>query len=91
MVEGPRGGLVGRRTDGVPPWVFVGATVEQGETAADAAVRETSEETGVVVEALGEIGRRRHPRPAVRWVSPVELDELMPDLFGPVRDHLAAG
>ncbi|MEV1291243.1 NUDIX hydrolase [Pseudonocardia sp. NPDC049635] len=116
VVRGTRGVLVGRRADGVPPWVFVGGKVERGETAADTAVRETAEETGIAVDVVAEIGRRRHPRTGrlliyvacrpvddqdpvaapdelveVRWVSPVELDELMPDLFGPVRDHLGAG
>lgn len=113
VVRGPHGVLVGRRADGIPLWVFAGGKVEQGETPAAAAVRETAEETGLVVDVVAEIGRRRHPRTGrlmvyvacrpvgevepvaapeelaeVRWVSPVELGELMPDLFGPVREYL---
>lgn len=108
--------LVGRRADGVPPWVFVGGKVEPGETPAEAAVRETLEEASIQVEAVAEIGRRRHPRTGrlmvyvacrpvgdqdpvaapdelaeVRWVPPVELGELMPDLFAPVRAYLGVG
>jgi 8-oxo-dGTP diphosphatase len=41
--------------------VFPGGCVEPGETAVQAAVRECVEETGVVVVAGREIGRRVHP------------------------------
>lgn len=61
VVSGPRGVLVGRRRDGIPRWVFPGGCVEPGKTAVQAAVRECVEETGVVVVAGREIGRRVHP------------------------------
>jgi 8-oxo-dGTP pyrophosphatase MutT (NUDIX family) len=48
VVTGPVGVLVGRRRDGVPPWVFPGGKVEVGESAAQAAVRECLE-TGLEV------------------------------------------
>jgi len=41
--------------------VFPGGTIEDGETAEQAAVRERLEETGLVVVADHEIGRRTHP------------------------------
>lgn len=113
VIRGSRGVLIGRRADGVPLWVFLGGKAEAGETPEQTAVREAAEEAGVVVEAVGEIGRRTHPRTGrlmvyvdctatddtatvaapdelaeVRWAGVSELDELMPDLFGPVRDHL---
>jgi 8-oxo-dGTP pyrophosphatase MutT (NUDIX family) len=56
-----RGVLVSRRLDGAPPWAFVAGAVEPGESPQDAAVREVMEETGMVVAAGSEIGRRDHP------------------------------
>lgn len=53
--------LAGGRRDGIPRWVSPGATIEDGETAEQAAVRECLEETGLVVVADHEIGRRTHP------------------------------
>jgi 8-oxo-dGTP pyrophosphatase MutT (NUDIX family) len=58
-----RGVLIGRRRDGKPLWTFPGGKVEAGESAADGAVREVKEETGLVVTtAAKEIGRRVHPK-----------------------------
>ncbi|GAA1278611.1 hypothetical protein GCM10009609_47480 [Pseudonocardia aurantiaca] len=61
VVTSPLGVLAGRRRDGVPRWVFPGGSLEEGETAQQAAVRECAEETGLVVAADHEIGRRTHP------------------------------
>lgn len=61
MVTSAQGVLLGRRRDGNPPWVFPGGKVERGETTGQAAVRETAEEAGLTVTAIGEIGRRMHP------------------------------
>jgi 8-oxo-dGTP pyrophosphatase MutT (NUDIX family) len=47
VVTSSRGVLLGRRRDGNPPWTFPGGKAEPGETPAEAAVRETAEETGV--------------------------------------------
>jgi 8-oxo-dGTP pyrophosphatase MutT (NUDIX family) len=55
------GVLVTRRRDGKPPWAFVGGEVDQGESAADAGIREVKEETGITALAGHEIGRRIHP------------------------------
>jgi NADH pyrophosphatase NudC (nudix superfamily) len=54
--------LIARRNDGQPPWTFIAGRIEPGESAADTAVREAQEETGLRVCAGGIIGRRIHPR-----------------------------
>lgn len=43
-------------------WQFPAGGIEHGETAEQAAVRETQEETGLTVEALKLIGERVHPK-----------------------------
>src|SRR5450755_2831320 len=40
VITGPRGLLLSKRTDGTPPWSFIGGEVEPGEAVAEAAVRE---------------------------------------------------
>ncbi len=60
VITSSLGVLVGRRSDGTPPWTFPGGKVEPGENALDAAVRETSEETGLRIRAIGIIGSRVH-------------------------------
>lgn len=63
IVVSHRGVLIERRRDGRPLHTFVAGEIEPGESVADAAVRETKEETGVDVVAAGElIGDRIHPR-----------------------------
>jgi len=61
VVTSSRSVLIGRRADGVPPWVFPGGKIEQGESPGDAVIREVREETGLDVAVSGEIGRRVHP------------------------------
>lgn len=53
--------MVARRTDGKPPWTFIGGEIESGEDPSDAAVREVKEETDLRIRAAGLIGRRGHP------------------------------
>ncbi len=64
VVTSSRGVLLGRRRDGNPPWAFPGGKAEPGETLAQAAARETAEETGLTVAVASEIGRRVHPATA---------------------------
>ncbi|WP_454860913.1 NUDIX hydrolase [Promicromonospora soli] len=47
--------------EGSLSWQFPAGAVEQGESYARAAVRETAEETGLVVEAITVLGERVHP------------------------------
>ena len=54
--------LVQRRvTEGSLSWQLPAGAVEDGETFAEAAVRETGEETGLVVAAVTTLGERVHP------------------------------
>ena len=54
--------LVRRRVaEGSLSWQFPAGGIEPGETAEDAAVRETFEETGLVVAARRVLGDRIHP------------------------------
>ena len=47
---------IDRTKPGVPPWWFpVGGGLEHGETPADAAIRETREETGLIISDPGPI------------------------------------
>ncbi|WP_407699309.1 NUDIX hydrolase [Streptomyces alkaliphilus] len=53
-----------RRDDGAPgpTWQFPAGEIEAGETAEEAAVRETEEETGLVVRVVALLGERVHPK-----------------------------
>lgn len=55
--------MVRRRvSEGELMWQFPAGAIEAGETAEEAAVRETAEETGVTVEAVKLLGERVHPK-----------------------------
>lgn len=43
-------------------WQFPAGQIEPGETPEEAAVRETAEETGLLVEAVKVLGARVHPK-----------------------------
>ncbi|MEV0537068.1 NUDIX hydrolase [Kitasatospora sp. NPDC050463] len=54
--------LVRRRVaEGQLSWQFPAGTIEPGESAEEAALRETLEETGLVVRAVRRLGERVHP------------------------------
>lgn len=62
IVDSGRLLLIRRSTpEGALIWALPGGTVEAGETTVQAAVREALEETGLTVEAVGELGSRLHP------------------------------
>ncbi|MER7151241.1 NUDIX hydrolase [Streptomyces lydicus] len=63
IVQDDRVLMVRRRVkEGELMWQFPAGAIEDGETAEQAAVRETQEETGLTVEALKLLGERVHPK-----------------------------
>ncbi|MBQ1167332.1 NUDIX domain-containing protein, partial [Streptomyces sp. A73] len=55
--------MVRRRVkEGELMWQFPAGGIEDGETAEQAAVRETQEETGLTDEAVKLLGERVHPK-----------------------------
>lgn len=62
IVHGDRVLMVRRRVkEGKLSWQFPAGAIEDGETAEQAAVRETAEEAGLTVEAIKLLGERVHP------------------------------
>ncbi|KOU62083.1 NUDIX hydrolase [Streptomyces sp. MMG1533] len=63
ITDGERVLMVRRRVkEGELSWQFPAGGVEDGETAEQAAVRETLEETGLTVKVVKYIGDRVHPK-----------------------------
>jgi 8-oxo-dGTP pyrophosphatase MutT (NUDIX family) len=54
-------------------WSVPGGAIELGESIAQAAVRETEEETGIVCEVTGLIGLHSNPRHVVHYTSNDEI------------------
>ena len=61
IVTSDRGILAGRRNDGDPPWTFIAGEAKPVQPPEDTAVREVSEETGLLVRARHVTGERVHP------------------------------
>ena len=68
IVTSSQGVLAVRRRDKEPLWTFPSGEIEPGETASDAGVRETKEETGLDVVAGRILGRRTHPQTGRRMI-----------------------
>lgn len=63
IVQGGKVLMVRRAVkEGELMWQFPAGAIEAGETAEQAAVRETQEETGLTVEAVKLLGERVHPK-----------------------------
>jgi 8-oxo-dGTP diphosphatase len=89
IVTSELGVLVGRRNDGRPPWTFIAGEIELGESPADAGVREVKEETGLLVTAGQEIGRRVHPATGRTMIYMAAKPTHGTDIFIGDHDELA--
>lgn len=64
--------LLMRRTDN-DNWALPGGAMDYGETMAQAAIRETQEETGIDCEILGLVGIYTNPRHVILYTSDGEV------------------
>ena len=62
-------------------WSLPGGSMELGESIAEAAVRETLEETGVLVEVTGLVGIYTNPRHLVHYTSDDEVRQEFSVVF----------
>jgi 8-oxo-dGTP diphosphatase len=62
IVTSRLGVLAVQRRDGKPPWSFPAGESEPGESPADTIIRETKEETGLLIRAGEVIHERIHPK-----------------------------
>ncbi|MGW5636466.1 NUDIX hydrolase [Streptomyces sp. NPDC003832] len=82
--------MVRRRVgEGELLWQFPAGQIEAGETAEEAAVRETVEETGLVVAAMKLLGERVHPKTS-RLMSYTACEPLQGEAHVADEDELDA-
>jgi 8-oxo-dGTP pyrophosphatase MutT (NUDIX family) len=90
IVTSELGVLITQRNDGKPPYGFPSGEIEPGESPEDAGVREVKEETGMLVRAVGVIGRRVHPKTGRTMVYMKAEPAHGLDVFVGDEDELAA-
>ncbi|YCK39702.1 NUDIX hydrolase [Actinomadura sp. ATCC 39365] len=89
IVSGGRVLLARRRAaEGAFLWTFPAGKVEPGEMPAQAAVRETREEVGLIVSAVETLGERPHPHTGRRMIY-VVCEVLAGEAFVADADELA--
>jgi 8-oxo-dGTP pyrophosphatase MutT (NUDIX family) len=64
--------LLIRRTDN-NNWALPGGAIDLGESTTQAAIRETQEETGIIVEIIGLVGIYTNPRHVIHYTSNDEV------------------
>ncbi|MFM9445123.1 NUDIX hydrolase [Streptomyces acidiscabies] len=74
--------------EGELSWQFPAGEVEAGESEREAAVRETREETGVVVRVVRGLGGRVHPKTG-RWMAYVACEVVSGEAYVADREELA--
>jgi 8-oxo-dGTP pyrophosphatase MutT (NUDIX family) len=62
IITSDRGVLIAKRSDGIPPWTFLGGEIGEGESSGDALRRRVQAEAGLTVTDIHFIGRRIHPK-----------------------------
>ncbi len=72
--------LMIRRTDN-GNWAVPGGAMDLGESIAEAAIRETEEETGIVCEITGLIGIYTDPKHVIRYTSNEEVRQEFSVVF----------
>jgi 8-oxo-dGTP diphosphatase len=89
VVQANRVLMVRRRVkEGELMWQFPAGAIEAGETAEQAAVRETEEETGLTVEAVKLLGERVHPKTG-RLMSYTACEPVSGEAFVADAEELA--
>jgi 8-oxo-dGTP pyrophosphatase MutT (NUDIX family) len=74
--------LIIRRTDN-GNWAVPGGAMDLGESIAEAAVRETREETGIVCEIMGLVGIYTYPGHVIHYTSNDEVRQEFDRLHRP--------
>lgn len=80
VVNGSGDILLIRRTDN-GNWALPGGAIDLGESASQAAVRETREETGVTCEITGLVGIYTDPRHVIHYTSDDEVRQEFSIVF----------